>query len=187
MAVTTSLPAAALPSDYPSTVLFHHNLHRANHSAPAQSYDNTLASYAASVAASCTFAHNITLGGGGYGQNIAAYGSTLVATYTPEQMGAFAVSNQWYNSEFNAFLPSYYGEATPDMTNFESWGHFSQVVWKASTLVGCATQFCAAGTIFPTVASYYSVCNYGGPGNVETLYGLNIGSPLGEATVSEAL
>lgn len=79
-------------------------------------------------------------------------------------MAASAITDMWYNGEVNAYLPSYYGEATPDFSNFENWGHFSQVVWKASLQVGCATQFCAAGTIFSGFPSWYTVCDYSGPG-----------------------
>jgi len=46
--------------------------------------------------------------------------------------------------------------------------HFTQVVWKSSKELGCATVTCAAGTIFP--ASYgpsrYTVCEYSPAGNV---------------------
>jgi len=108
---------------------------------------------------------NRTVGGSGYGQNIAAYGSSGdVASISPSIMLATSITAQWYYGEVDNFLPSYYGEATPDMTYFESWGHFSQVVWKGSTTVGCASQFCAAGTIFVGFESWFTVCNYVPPG-----------------------
>lgn len=187
---TVANRALASPTDYPSTVLYHHNIHRANHTGTnPMTYSTTLAGYAAQVASSCKFAHNLTAGGGGYGQNIAAYGSSssTLQSQSPNIFAARAITNGWYNSEFNAFLPSYYGQATPDMSNFAAWGHFSQVVWKASTQVGCASQYCAAGTIFASpFNSWFTVCNYAGPGNVGGQYGTNIGTPLGQATVSAA-
>lgn len=79
-------------------------------------------------------------------------------------MLAGAVTDMWYNGELGLFLPSYYGEANPDMTDFDKWGHFSQLVWKDSTEVGCATQYCPAGGLFPSFAGWYTVCNYGPPG-----------------------
>lgn len=47
------------PTDYKSTCLYHHNVHRANHSSPALVYDDQLAAYALQVANSCIFAHNL--------------------------------------------------------------------------------------------------------------------------------
>jgi len=49
----------AEPSDYPSTVVYHHNVHRDNHSAPAVSWSEEYAGYAAQAAASCHFAHDL--------------------------------------------------------------------------------------------------------------------------------
>ncbi|CAE6349471.1 unnamed protein product [Rhizoctonia solani] len=45
--------------------------------------------------------------------------------------------------------------------------HWTQVVWKSTTKVGCALATCAPGTIFPANynANYY-VCNYSPYGNV---------------------
>lgn len=66
----------------------------------------------------------------------------------------------WYNGEVDLFPQADYGKADPDMTNFEEWGHYSQVVWKSTTGVGCAAQFCDKGTIFDDMGSWFSVCNY---------------------------
>jgi len=178
----SSSVALPTPTDYASTALYGHNIHRANHSAPALTYNNQLAGYAATVAASCVFAHDLSEGGGGYGQNIAAYGSSDFTGFTTSLMLEVAISDQWYDSEVNYFLPSYYGQPTPDMSNFEAWGHFSQIVWYSSTGVGCATQLCAANTIFDGFQSYFTVCNYEGAGNIGGLYGVNVLEPLGEAT-----
>jgi hypothetical protein len=106
----------------------------------------------------------------------------------------------WYNGELAAYLPSYYGQANPDFSNFEVWGHFSQVVWKSTTSIGCATQFCKSGTLFPTVAGWFTVCNYGPAGtypryskaefkltiagNMGGGYGTNVLPPLGHTTVT---
>jgi Cysteine-rich secretory protein family len=107
----------------------------------------------------------MTVSGGGYGQNLAAYGSTgAVSSFPPSLMLAKSITSQWYYGEVLNFLPSYYGEPTPDMTYFESWGHFTQVVWKGSLTVGCASQFCAASTIFAGFESWFTVCNYVSPG-----------------------
>lgn len=60
---TPSAPAqdasAAKPSDLASTAVYHHNIHRTNNSAPAMTWGSTYAGYAATVAASCKFAHDL--------------------------------------------------------------------------------------------------------------------------------
>ena len=99
------------------------------------------------------------------------------------------ISNMWYNGEVNDFPASEYGKASPDMSNFSAWGHFSQVVWKSTTEVGCATQYCKTGTdMFPSKTSgWYTVCNYKGAGNMGGAYGENILKSLGKATVSPTM
>ncbi|CAK7231386.1 hypothetical protein SBRCBS47491_007913 [Sporothrix bragantina] len=173
------------PTDYASVAINAHNIHRLNHSAPAASWNAQLAADAAIVAASCKFAHNQTVGGGGYGQNIASYGSSAnLAASSPSLFVNRAVTDQWYNGELPLYPVAGYGQPTPDLTNFEAWGHFSQVVWVASTSVGCASQYCAAGTIFPTFNSWFTVCNYQATGNVATQYGKNVLPPLGMTTIT---
>ena len=116
-------------------------------------------------------------------------------------MLAIAITNQWYNGEVSNFLPSYYGQPTPDLSSFDSWGHFTQVVWKGSTTAGCATQYCAPGTIFSLYASWYTVCNYVPQGDIsysparetEVLtailgnylgeFNLNVGLPSGQPSI----
>lgn len=66
----------------------------------------------------------------------------------------------WHNGEVNAYPAQDFGKPNPDMSNFEAWGHFSQLVWVGSEQVGCVTQYCDAGTIYPDFASYFTVCNY---------------------------
>jgi len=182
---TTEAASTASPTDYSSTAVYHHNIHRSNHSASAVTYNDTLASYAATVAASCVFAHNLTPGGGGYGQNIASYGATGdVESLGASAMVAGSITDMWYNGEINSYLPSYYGESTPDMSNFDAWGHFSQVVWAGSDTVGCASQYCAANTMFSGMASWFTVCNYGPAGNMGGEYGTNVLEPLGQPSVT---
>jgi hypothetical protein len=50
------LPSA---TDYISTTLYHHNIHRQNHSASYAAWDANIARYAAIVASSCVYAHNL--------------------------------------------------------------------------------------------------------------------------------
>ena len=68
------------------------------------------------------------------------------------------------------YFADQYGKDSPDMTNFEKWGHFTQIVWKTTKQVGCATVQCDylqnGGKNLP-----FTVCNYGPPG--KNLYVLN--------------
>lgn len=78
-----------------------------------------------------------------------------------------AITEQWYNGELNLY-PGY-GQASPDMTNFLQWGHFSQLVWVDTTKVGCGVYYCAAGTL-SSIGSWYTVCNYKSQGKLIFLY-----------------
>lgn len=141
-----------------------------------------------------TLIHYSGVDGGGYGQNIAA-------GVEANNISAI-ITDLFYNGEVNWFS-GLYGEANPSMTNFDSWGHFSQIVWKATTHVGCATQDCTGqglANVASDVSPYFTVCNYKSPGkhslslrnftfadflsagNYGGEYGENIGEPLGEPT-----
>jgi len=61
------------------------------------------------------------------------------------------------------------------------------MVWLATEEVGCASQYCGAGTIFSDFGSWFTVCNYGPEGNMGGEYGANILEPLGDATVTAAV
>lgn len=59
---------------------------------------------------------------------------------------------------------TFYGLANPPSgTNLDSWGHYTQLIWKSSTKVGCYTAKCPAGTVL-SMQSWYTVCNYSPPG-----------------------
>lgn len=179
-------PAAPGASDYASTLLYHHNIHRSNHSAGALEWGDSYAQYAQQAAAPCKFQHDLTPGGGGYGQNIAMWGSTnkqTVQDVGAAKAGAQATTNMWYNGELPLWPASDYGKENPDMTKFEDWGHFSQLVWKESKQLGCHTQFCPQGTMSQQMDVWYTVCNYYPAGNMGGGYGKNVAPPLSQARV----
>jgi hypothetical protein len=103
--------------------------------------------------------------GGGYGQNLAAGPSAA-------NIGV-SITDLWYNSEMPKYAP-YYGQATPGGSNFNSvfggFGHFTQVVWKGTTQVGCYTYTCPNGIsgVGANVPPYLTVCNYKAPGRAGT-------------------
>ncbi|KAF2811720.1 PR-1-like protein, partial [Mytilinidion resinicola] len=129
--------------DYKNMVLFHHNINRANHGAGALTWDDDLASKAATCS-QCNnwnpFVHCNS------GQNMAASG--------PKANVSAGITEGWVNGEEPKFA-SYYDQANPTV-DFESWGHFTQVVWKAATKVGCYTNDCtnAASGMWVTICNY---------------------------------
>ena len=51
----------------------------------------------------------------------------------------------------------------PDVSTLNQWGHFSQIVWKGSSSVGCYTADCSATGLGNTgggIPPYFTVCNY---------------------------
>ncbi|KAL6866819.1 CAP domain-containing protein [Trichoderma novae-zelandiae] len=177
----SSAPAPAPGNDYGSIMVNQHNVHRANHSAPALEWDNTLAGYAQITAQGCVFAHDMSEGGGGYGQNLASWGSTGDIDDKQIESARRGVTDQWYNDEMENW--TFYGLANPPSgSNLDAWGHYTQLIWKSSTKVGCYTAKCPAGTVL-SMPSWYTVCNYSPPGNFGGRYAENVLKPLGQPTV----
>ena len=56
---TSTQGGSPTPTDYASTAIYHHNIHRANHSAPNLEWSEEHASYAAQTAQKCKFAHDL--------------------------------------------------------------------------------------------------------------------------------
>jgi pathogenesis-related protein 1 len=127
-------------------------------------WDPIAAQVAQSYAGSCPmFDYNANrntqydaLGGtGGLGENIAAG--------APTQTVAGAVGS-WIGEE------QYYDHATNTCASGQECGHYTQIVWKSTTGVGCAKYSCTSTTNSPfgSFASGqwdFSVCDYSPPGN----------------------
>ncbi|KAF7317865.1 PR-1-like protein [Mycena kentingensis (nom. inval.)] len=128
-----------------------HNSVRSAHGANALVWDDKLASAAQNWAYNCKFEHSQGAVGP-YGENLAAG----TGSYSPAQ-GV----QDWANeaSEYNPNNPQF--------------SHFTQMVWKATTNLGCAVATC--GGIFDSgdPAQFY-VCEYDPPGNVQGQYAQNV-------------
>ena len=133
LALFASLPLLAAtqtvlqePTDYTSDeqfqtdILNSTNFYRSQHNASALAWNDTLADYAADYVTGCNFAHT----GGPYGENLVA--GSANATASVEVWG-----NEGKNYDFAA------GQFT------EGTGHFTQLVWKATTTVGCGRANCS--------------------------------------------
>ncbi|KAL6762814.1 CAP domain-containing protein [Haematococcus lacustris] len=118
-----------------------HNSYRSVHGAPALTSSASLISgaqsWANNIARTCIFRHSYTTG---EGENL-AWGFNTWAD------AMFA----WYNEQ------ALYSYTVPRYSR--STGHFTQMVWKDTTQVGCASAVsrCNARTVF--------VCRYSPPGN----------------------
>jgi hypothetical protein len=77
------------------------------------------------------------------------------------------ITNAMYNDEMVKYEP-FYGVESP--TDFHSWGHFTQIVWKGTQKVGCYTHKCGAlvdpNHYEPVANVEYTVCNYSPPGKI---------------------
>lgn len=117
-----------------------HNKLRKLHDAPTMQWDNELALYAEKYASKCEFKHSH----GEYGENLAAgYPS------------AAAAINGWYTEKKDySYQQAKFSSRT---------GHFTQLVWKSSTKLGCAIVKCDGKNGTP---GDYLVCEYNPPGNI---------------------
>ncbi|KAJ6117898.1 PR-1-like protein [Penicillium sp. IBT 18751x] len=174
LADLTPAAATATTADaYQHDVLFHHNIHRRNHSAPSVNWSTDLETSARALAAKCVYEHDTSIDGGGYGQNI-GYGVEA------SQIGVM-LTNLMYNDEME-FFPTPYGEPAPSMTDFAKWGHFSQIIWRGTTHVGCATVVCDGLRNVDFSGSLpFTVCNYFPAGNCAGEYSYSVLTPRGHA------
>ncbi|KAF9525785.1 CAP domain-containing protein [Crepidotus variabilis] len=124
-----------------------HNSFRAKYHAPALTWNATLASKALEWSSKCVFEHS---GGklGPYGENLAA------------GTGGYSIADgiKGWTDESSSYDP-----------NNPTYSHFTQVVWKSTTELGCAYTMCPDGSIFKD-GNYgpakYIVCEYFKQGNV---------------------
>ncbi|KAH9944449.1 PR-1-like protein [Epithele typhae] len=131
-----------------------HNSVRSQHGASALSWSDDLAASAQTWANNCVFQHS---GGklGAFGENLAAGTGSSYGISTASSRG------------LTKFVTDY-SSSNPQAS------HFTQVVWKATTQVGCAVQSC--GGIFDASfgpAKYY-VCEYFPQGNVIGAFAQNV-------------
>jgi hypothetical protein len=118
----------------------------------------------------------MNINGGGYGQNLAAQGSSLSDAWTAATALENAIISEWYSEQSIYSRLGAYGKSDPPSTS-EDYLHFTQVVWKSSTSVGCAVAKCNTNnSLFPNMYMWYTVCNYFPAGNVAGAYASNVAS-----------
>ncbi|KAF8057891.1 PRY3 [Scenedesmus sp. PABB004] len=149
-------PAPAGPSPEPSPVpvdatpaLALHNAVRAVYGAPPLAWDAGLAAGAARAAAACSFDG---ASGEGFGTNVFA------STSRDGARALAAASAVWAGqaAAYNFSAPGYQAAAAG----------FTQLVWRGSTSLGCAVQWCAGGVSgLAWPSGSLVVCRYAPPGN----------------------
>jgi uncharacterized protein YkwD len=145
--------SAGLPADA-QALLDAHNRVRAQHCAPALSWSPKLAQVAQQWVSTlrnqgCKFGHS----GGSYGENLAAG--------TAGSLDGQSVTDMWYDElKQYSFANGGFSMET---------GHFTQVVWRETTQMGCAKTSCRGMDIW--------VCEYDPPGNVQGMYRQNVLRP----------
>ncbi|OJH36033.1 serine protease [Cystobacter ferrugineus] len=119
---------------------------------PALTWSEDAARVAQAYAKQCKFEHNAHRGS--YGENLAAAappGSKTNAQVVADWVGESAD----YNPSTNKCAPG------------KVCGHYTQVVWRKSTQVGCATVICTKNSPFGAQFPKWQlwVCDYSPPGN----------------------
>jgi uncharacterized protein YkwD len=141
---------AASPADIEEWLQAHNN-YRALHGVSSVTWSSSIAVSAQNYADTCPSGHS----GSGYGENLA---------WASYNMGVSSVVQMWYDEE-----PKYdYND--PGFSS--DTGHFTQIVWKATTEIGCAfATGCGSG--WP----YVWVCQYNPPGNYIGQFADNVFPP----------
>ncbi|KAG1465082.1 hypothetical protein G6F56_004953 [Rhizopus delemar] len=134
-----------------NTILRKHNTVRAKHHAPALKWNKKVAAYAQKWSNKCVFEHSY----GGYGENLglgwANWGQLII--------------DGWYDEykDYNYSNPGFSDDA----------GHFTQVVWKNTTEIGCGVATCDN---LGKGAKLYT-CSYDHMGNIDGLFATNVLKP----------
>ncbi|CAK7896546.1 secreted protein Pry1p [[Candida] anglica] len=139
--------SSGIDSTFSKNILDAHNQKRALHDAPELSWDKDAYDYAQKYADNYDCSGVLTHSHGPFGENLAAGYHTgvdaLDAWYDEGQSYNYAASN--------------------------SYDHFTQVVWKSTTKLGCAYKDCSS-----TGWGRYIICSYDPAGNVVGQSKLNV-------------
>lgn len=137
-----------------------HNQRRSRHGAAPLIWDKGLEQSAFNYASRCVFKHDTNRGG--QGENLFVSSDT-----NNEDALMLVATNGWYD-EVRAYNPRNPGFSM-------ATGHFTQVVWKGTTHVGCAAYACRNGVGgFNSPRGSMVVCRYSPPGNMQGAFQANV-------------
>lgn len=164
-AVVAAVPAAgqsqSFASQFPARIIAAHNAERARAGVSPLIWDSALgaaaATYAQQLARTSRFAHSDRRARPGVGENL-WMGSRGI--YSIETMiEGWSSEKRWFHAG-----------VFPNVSRTGNWadvGHYTQMIWPATTRVGCA--------IASTALTDYLVCRYANKGNID-------GRPVGFAS-----
>jgi hypothetical protein len=117
-------------------------------------YSAALAAAADAWAARCRFAHDPALAGLGHGQNLHASTGDGTSTAARDAVAGWAREGEHYDGRAHR-------------CRREPCGHYTQIVWRGTTRLGCAVRVCTTGSPFTGAPTWtLVVCNYAPAGNV---------------------
>jgi len=155
-------------ANFQAATLAQHNKYRAMHRSPAMKNSASLAAtaqaWAENLARTGNFQHSSRSQRNNAGENL-YYFATTQSNIAPEQLAQQAVKS-WYDEVAN------YDFNRPGFSM--KTGHFTQVVWKASTQLGCGA---ARGTLQQNgrvFNAFYVACHYAPAGNFQGQFPANV-------------
>jgi hypothetical protein len=133
-------------------------------------WDDTLAAESQAYAEQCVWAHDTERNqANGWGENLAM---STESSFTTDTLTNFV--QMWYEEVVDAdwtdagIVPKVYASLnecqSPDSEKCQI-GHYTQVVWAATTHVGCGVAQCGDGWLMGA-GGVYLVCKYSPPGNL---------------------
>lgn len=141
-----------LPADQQAWLDAHNQVRRDAMPAPAPAlkaltWSTSAQALAEDWAGRCNFMH----------RDPNALGENLYAATGQEAISV--IVGLWASEKAN------YDYATNGCALARDCGHYTQLVWRDTTKVGCALKRCTTGSPLGSGAWYFGVCNYDPPGN----------------------
>ncbi|MFB2880748.1 CAP family protein [Floridanema aerugineum] len=155
-----------------SNALSAHNTYRVKHHSPnmtiSESLNSTAQAWAQHLATSNVgLQHSSRSQRNNAGENLFVY-YTTAPSFNSADLGKSAVKS-WYDES------SLYNYANPVFSS--ATGHFTQVVWKNSTQLGCGAAPGKATVNGRNFNAFYVVCHYAPAGNVQGQFASNVLTP----------
>lgn len=134
--IYADIASSGVDASFAKEMLDIHNAKRALHSAGELSWDTTVYQYAQAYADKYTCGADLKHSGGKYGENLAVGYADATSAF-----------NAWYGEGDN------YDYSTATVLD-----HFTAIIWKGTTKLGCAYKTCDSGK--------YIICSYDPAGNI---------------------
>jgi hypothetical protein len=144
------------------SLLTKHNDYRSQHSAGALSWAQCVWQHSRYVSSRLLICRQMLTRDSADERSAGNYGQNMFASTEQDATAIGTTVDSWY-SEYTL-----YPFSSPPQTMDEAWGHFSQLVWKRTSTVGCANYYCdtmkdPSGNVMDNLHSFI-ICNYQNPG-----------------------